>query len=176
MNSLIFIVVLFPIVSGVPLTIEEKCLDCVRNGTLGFYKTIWMPRLPPEYVCSEKLELESRYGIIVELACTVKECEKVETRPISHTYPRGSTCNNTEPALGDMEVPITSLDLPPFPVRKPNSTPYSYGTEVVVWLVVSFALWLEALIVWYAYCTSSYVRNFEKFRKSRHVHLHEMER
>lgn len=168
-------IILFPfVVSGIPLTIEQRCHNCLNtNTTMAFFKIIWVDDFPATYICEEKAVIASKFGIIVDKACVLEECDKIHSRPVSQTFPRGWSCNNTEDSVAlketQYDAPIIIPDFPKFPVQKPDGDKYSYTFEIIVWIVGVSAIFIEVFAIWYVYCTASYVRNFERFRKSRHV-------
>ena len=162
------------VVSGKPLSTEQRCHTCMNNNrSLGFFKIIWVDNFPADYICEEKAVIASKFGIVVDKACAHEECDKIESRPVTQSVPRGWSCNNTgnsgKPRDTQYDAPILLHDFPNFPSQKPDGDNYSYTLEVIVWIVGVSAIFIEVFAIWYVYCTASYVRNFEKFRKSRHV-------
>lgn len=74
-------------------TIELQCQQCVRNGTLGFYKSVWLPKLPADYFCQRSAD-KKIFGVIVEQACKPDECERIDVKPFTNYIPFGTSCNS----------------------------------------------------------------------------------
>ena len=73
---------------------EQVCTNCTLTQAFGFYKIMWKRTAPAEYVCRATATITSKYGIIVDRACTPMDCLGIETRPFSKAVSSPLSCTS----------------------------------------------------------------------------------
>lgn len=62
--------------------VEDNCTACVGLPKHTFYKILWSPTGPAEYVCRTTATLVSKFGYIIDSACDKDGCLNITTRPL----------------------------------------------------------------------------------------------
>lgn len=57
--------------------ISLECEVCTQNGTLGFYKVIWLHSAPTDFICRDNLRSVFKQAQVVAKACTPNECQEI---------------------------------------------------------------------------------------------------
>jgi hypothetical protein len=80
--------------------VEDNCMVCVETPKHTYYKIIWNPTGPAEYVCRTTATLVSKFGYIVDSACDKNGCMNISSRPLLRNSRRYGyfDCNYKETA------------------------------------------------------------------------------
>jgi len=82
----LFLVTFFHFVSINKTFVEENCKSCTGNQSKIFMKAIWNSNLQPFYSCRDSFALASKFGIIVDHACSLNECNGITSRAFLQPY------------------------------------------------------------------------------------------
>jgi hypothetical protein len=62
--------------------VKANCVLCVETPKHTYYKNIWNPTGPAEYVCRSTATLVSKFGYIVDSPCDKNGCMNISSRPL----------------------------------------------------------------------------------------------
>lgn len=158
-NLYIFLICAFVPTALCFRNIEVECVECVRNGTFGFYKSVWLPIARPDYFCQLTAE-KKQFGIIVEQACTVAECKMIHLRPLTKFIEFWSKCNasvtNNSTIANETENSTElNFDHPALVNEHDTSVqtqPENSGHDIISWIAAGAAaalfIILQVALVW----------------------------
>jgi len=89
---------------------NEECKFCTAELDKIFIKIVHQLRLRAEYVCRECAVLDSKFGIIVDRACSPDGCENIDKRPIMRTFTnRELACLDSQLSSNGLHIKIGTL-------------------------------------------------------------------